>query len=78
MYVLVKTNKYHGTYVSIVGIVHDMQTGMVWFDTKHKHEGRFCDYCRGTWDIDTWRAIKFVDHDGAGVYYEVRKVPVRY
>ena len=73
MWVLVEENRYRVNKGQ-----HSMEDGIAWFDKQHRHEGRFCDYCRAKWVLnESYAAIKGVDHDGAFVKYEVHWTEIR-
>ena len=81
-WILIETNRYKAGKgqgsVIIYGVVNSVEAGKDWFDKKHCHRERGCDYCKSIykWKDEGWRSVKFVDYDGAPVYHEVRKASI--
>jgi len=74
----IEENVYRSKYTFVHDVYFESESeGMEWFDSNHdcRYEPEdaciLCDYCKGKWKNENGIQVKFVDHDGAGVYYKV-------
>ena len=79
IWIAVEINCYRGRTTTVYSIYFkSAREGMEWFDKKHDchPQKNLCDYCnkKNKWENKGYMFEKFVDHDGAGVFYQVKRL----
>ena len=79
VWISLEINCFHGRSTSVNDVYFDSaEDGIKWYDKNHDchPQKHLCDYCndRHKWVEKDGMFEKFVDHDGAGVFYQIIKL----